>query len=336
MTTSGVPCKLGRDVDQRPVYTYGMPSKPTAADLDLCHQLRTERGISAGTRQVQEWRRLGLISHDVVALGRGKGTASAYGPDALNEACRVAGALAMVRDLDLVVLGVFGIGHDPAERALRLAYKRHLDSMKVSAVDVLAPWDEGTPKYIRFVRDGMASLRSISPTLADNVNRRAKELATSRGTWVDPAFDNGCGSEHTEAARWLDERSTLVTEVLGTAVDPIAYMSDAIPEGLATGLGLPTDRSEPPVPSFTDMSAALDASTLADIIAARDQVRETFRSGVLTPALVIPALRPLLDQLDNPVPGGIAFALAVPALLASEALANLAGVELPAPGVQAR
>lgn len=145
----------------------------STADAKLLKELR-QNGITTGgkpisVRQLQTWRRHGLIDRPSTTSHGRHGRASTYGPDTAKQVAQVAGWLSETGRLYEVVLTAFGLGRNPPEIHLRAAYQSYIEHQQVWATAVP---DSRTvlPDLTREMFGDTAALGLLGPYLARAVN----------------------------------------------------------------------------------------------------------------------------------------------------------------------
>lgn len=165
----------------------------TEADRALSAKL-AEVGFKASPRAIQDWRRKGLIDHEVRSLGPW-GTEVRYPTQALaqaDEACRL---LRLCGRAHLVVLALFGVGRTPTERALRDALKWVVDQFVKAGTRTLA--NEGTPALRDQVRRGSSSMSKQLPEVAASLREQGSEEAKTLTAWYSPLVGSRVSRENT-------------------------------------------------------------------------------------------------------------------------------------------
>jgi hypothetical protein len=168
-----------------------MPTgRATDADLSLIRQLG-ERGVRVTVRQLQVWRRLGIISNPVVVRrGRGRGTESVgYPKGTADEVQRVVDLLQRLRNLDWVVIALFGAGGDPSERAVRDSYKVFIDESEAEFLKVLKLATDNKDAYSQQVRRWIRKYRPEYNDFLDAWDAQAREVAAAESSYEDPATE---------------------------------------------------------------------------------------------------------------------------------------------------
>jgi hypothetical protein len=291
----------------------------TPADLELCARLSdrlvTLWGKPVSPRQIQQWRRLGIVpAPGVEHLGR-RGTRSTYPLEAVDRTQEVAELLGQTQNLHIVVLGLFGVGRDPTERAVRNAYRWMFDRWEQKAFRLLAKFEQpgGGVGFAQEIRRIASSLGHDAPGVIDRWNRRARTMAQAERSMTDVAT----GQPVRTSSRDVRERD--VVDMVSGLIDPepgkgedfvrvIGIDEAHIAEVQRLGGG----------PSFADMRSALDAITWTQLIAIRDETRLQW-SEMVSPLLPKDLVDYFSEHLDKPRTGGVEIALS---LLSGAALAR--------------
>ena len=227
--------------------------------MELCDRLASERQLQVTPRELQTWRRLGLVSHYTVALGRGKGRRPYYLPEAVDEAAEVAEVLAGFKSLDFAVLELFGRGRNPTLAALKHAYKWWLDRTEAQAHEVLALFDGNGKVFSRRVRDEIHQIGEAFPALAKHLEKVCREAAQAE----EPLGDG-------EPPSVLDIRQRIMADHFASFVDADEFDPELRERAFIPRVGpaVPDDAvGRPPIPAAR---AALDTATLEQLTVTRD------------------------------------------------------------------
>ena len=276
----------------------------TQADEELLASVAAEHGLEVSPRQLQEWRRAGLVAAPAKEyLGRGRGTRSHYPAEAADDVARVAATLEKAHRLPLVVLGLFGVGVTAHERAVRAAYRWQLQRTERAVRVVLsrtkrsALHPEDRREYARLERE--------SPELSDAWVEHADEVAEAeraRGDDVTNAALQTTGKQ-------VRDREAI--EILTALEDP--DRAD-VASTLRSVFGATDDHIEAlhatggPV-SFSDRRLALDNTSYKDLVSYRDLFLAHQHQAI---AVLPAALRPIVEPtLGDPLTGGLMIASVV-------------------------
>lgn len=297
-------------------YDFAMSSaRFTLADQALCEMTGTE------PRQLQEWRRLGLVDHEVRSLGRGRGRVASYPPHAVDQVREVKRLLVLWGKLDLVILALFGVGWNPKEKAFRKAFASVVKREVKAGNRVLAARDEGSQAFSDRVRHGSSSMARETPEVAQKLRELARKQAKERidadkQREMDLQAPRDLGNLGTEARRAREEA---VADLLAALVDP--DQSDGNERIMFEAFGLSGDFLDDiddaggPC-TFAEMQEVVNELSYEELIAARDKMRqgfsqvERFASSPLFPYLT--------THFDDPSVVGVTLTFAVASGLAME------------------
>lgn len=279
-----------------------MPTgKPTEADLKLISEMALH-GVPISIRQLQDWRRKGIISGpNVVRHGR-RGTESVgYSETAPLEVARVYYLLQEGSSMADVVVSLFGVGVTPTERALRSAYSSVLDTWEKKGRIGLVLADEPGTAYSQRVRRFAASIGRASPSALAKWNDSARERARAESEGVDFATNKRM-KVSTRDIRERDTSSFLEAFVDGTG-DPFPILES---------MGMPSEAAEfveeaGGWPAFSELRDAIDSLSFEDLVLLRDKARlflRTQSAPIFSEAIVF-ALR---EEMDDPSKLGLSIA----------------------------
>jgi hypothetical protein len=267
----------------------------TAADIRLIRRL-AKKGLHVTVRQLQEWRRLGILEPpDVVRRGRRGTEALDYPPGAVDRVEQILRMLSKHRDMSLVVIGLFGVGVTPTERALRNAYRQYFDRSEADDTKNLVLADAPTTTFSRKVYKLASDMNEQAPWIVDRWNADARARAASERQYLD-ADDQGA---HV-TSKDIRERDA-ETFLLARRGEP---GGDARP--LLRAFGLPENRVEAMhddggIPSYAECRSALDATEFDKIVMVRDVIRDSWDEylAVMLPEQLAMFINPLVDQPET-------------------------------------
>lgn len=286
-------------------------SRYTEADRALCARLLEEHDIDVEPRRIQEWRRLGFIDHKVRSQGRGRGRLASYPPQAIDQARTVYSLVSQYDNLSFVTLALFGVGHNPTEKALRKAFKNEIERDVKRSNGMLLARNHRAARFGDWVRRGSASMAKGVPEVAEKLRALVRAEAKER---IYDLGSSEAGSLRTEARR---VRESAIGDLVASLVDP--DQSDGNQSIVYEAMGLDVDTIDEMggAATFAEMQQAIDNSTYEEIIAARDLVRRDFMQEVTPLAPGSPVMAFMATNFDNPSRIGVALALAVAGGLAT-------------------
>jgi hypothetical protein len=312
----------------------------TQADHGLIAELAA-MNVRVGLRALQDWRRDGLVEHEHNIEGGRAGSQASYPERACGQVAQVVALLAQYGKLDLVVLAMFGVGHNPTEKALRRAFARLLDEDKAAGIRTLTAAEEGRSSFRDQVRRGSASINKEVPEVAGAINSLVRSLAlaeaqdddrNARAAGLPPGAD-----AIPPQTRRREVREQVVTDFASALVDPdksghggrdmfacLGFAEDEIDD--MEDMGGPA--------TFDEMRAALDCSPFGEIVAARDEARRGLTESPLPFAGgASPVIQFIVGHIDEPAVVGITIAMGVLSGLAfsrREVIAATDGYAMPA------
>jgi hypothetical protein len=277
----------------------------TSADAELLYRLSL-RDIPATVRKLQEWRRLGIVSSPQIVYHGRKGTeALAYPPGTEDEVAAVVRMLDIHRDLDLVVLGLFGAGVIPTERAVRAAYANFLDESEAGDLKSLALSEAGSDLFSKRVNKYASAVRKDLPEIVDRWNADARSRAKAESRIVDVATEEAVRV----TSKDIRERDAeaFILALLGEKGGDASALLRAFGAREERVAGMKADGG---IPSYRECRAALDAAAFSSLVATRDLVRGSWHTFVAEemPEVLGAFLIPLLDA---PEAFGLTVAFAV-------------------------
>lgn len=297
------------DTAQAVRYDFAVTSaRCTEADRQICEITGTT------PRQLQDWRRLGLVDHEVRSLGRGRGREASYPPQAVGQVREIKRLLALFGKLDLVVLALFGVGRTPTEKAFRKAFANLVESDVEAGHRTLTARDDDSPAFSDRVRRGSSSMAREVPEIAEKLRdltrsqakerieedkQRAKNLQVPRDT----------GSRGTEARR---AREDVVGDLVAALVDPDE--GDGTERILYEAIGLSGDVLDDidhagGAVTFAEMQQVVDELSYEDLIAARDNMRQGFSHVERFQGSPLVAF--ITSYFEDPAVVGVALAMSV-------------------------
>lgn len=276
-------------------------TRATEADLGLCELVLSEHQLVATPRQLQEYRRLGLLMHETISLGRGRGTQASYPPGSSAQVALILQSLAALDTLDRVLLGLFGAARLPrserADRAVLDAYRRYLSDLEGHVGTLVERFDHGGRSAVpRTVKRATRGVRDQSPKVAERIDAACRTEATG-----DRRMSDVREAMFVKAAEVVGEGGSAPDLLLAIGADPNAVASSSGVRPVNEALGA--------------VEAVVEQYGFGALVAARDGIRELF-------APVMAALfgaDPGFDlPLDDPRTGGIFVATMLPSSLAAE------------------
>jgi hypothetical protein len=262
------------------------PTRPARATQALVAELRAQ-GVRCSPRQLEDWRRTGLIPRGHRrSLGRGRGTEVVYPDDMVERCLRVAERMRRGQPWQVVALSLFAASAELPEETVRAAYRWALRIKPSGDEDELD-----------------AAARGVDQLLATVAGRRLRALVTSQVKRSGVARGEAPGAV---AASVLT--NLLVVALGGEVADDTAMIE------LLAGIGLPIAELPPDEQLWAArfMDAVLGACSMDELVeVAEDASLEELRSAV--PA-VVQLLRVVPGELRALVPRSAAELL--PALLA--------------------
>ncbi len=277
----------------------------TAADAKLIHEL-AKRDLSVTVRQLQERRRLGIIDPpEIVHRGRRGTEALDYPPGTVERVVQIEQMLSKHRDMDLVVLGLFGVGVNPTERALRDAYRGFLDKSEADDLKNLALANSDDPLFSEKLYDFASSMRKDIPEAIDRWNADSRERAREERQQVDYATGETIHVTSKDI-RKRDAEAWLLARVGDEGGDATPFMSAlGFREGLLTSM-----EEDGGPPTYAEIRTALDAATFEELLTARDLIRGSM-SDFFTEALPESMAASLSERVDTPDVVGMMVAAGV-------------------------
>jgi hypothetical protein len=282
----------------------------TAADAELIYRLSL-LDVRVTVRQIQGWRRLGIMnSPEIVRRGRNGTEALSYPPGTEVQVAAIVRMLDVHRDIDLVVLGLFGVGVNPTEVALRKAYEHFQDESEAHDLRSKSLSDAGSTHFSKRVNVYAAAIRKDLPEIVNRWNADARSRARAESQVVD----RGTGKPERVTTKEIRERDIeeFILATLGEKGGDASAMLRAFgmrEERVAAAL-----HEDGGVPTYAERRAALDGAELLTLIAIRDLVRRSWDEFVADemPDTFGAFMRPLFDL---PEVGGLMTAVAVESTL---------------------
>jgi hypothetical protein len=285
----------------------------TTADQEICEITGTE------PRQLQDWRRLGLVDHEVRSLGRGRGRAATYPPHAVDQIRDVKRLLALYGKLDLVTLALFGVGRNPTEKAFRKAFASLVESDVRAGHRMLAARDDESPAFSDRVRRGsMLMSRETSEVvekLRDLTRAQAKDrIREDQQRQNDLQVPPDRGHVGTEARQ---AREDAIGDLVAALVDP--DQSEGNERVLFEALGLAGDVIDDideagGAVTFAEMQQVVDELSYKELIVARDEMRRGFLQVERFQGSPLFAF--IATSFDDPAAVGVTLAMSVASGLA--------------------
>jgi hypothetical protein len=285
----------------------------TDADRDICELTGVE------PRQLQDWRRLGLVDHEVRSLGRGRGREASYPPQAVDQILAVKRLLALYGKLDLVTLALFGVGRTPTEKAFRKAFGRLVETDVQAGHRMLAARDDEAPAFSDRVRRGSSSMAREIPEVVDKLRDLTRAQAQDRIREDKARHKNLQVPRDTQSVSIETRRARedAVADLAAALVDP--DQSGGNERVLLQALGLNgnvidqiEDAGGPC--TFAEMQQAVEESSYEDLIVARDAMRRDFLQ--VTRFLGSPLFAFISAYFGDPAVVGVTLALSVASGLA--------------------
>jgi len=216
----------------------------STADAALLEELR-QSAVTVGGRpisvtQLQAWRRHGLIDRPSTTSRGRRGRESTYGSNMVEQVSQVAGWLSENRNLHGAVLAAFGLGRNPPEKHLRMAYQAVIEDQQKQAGAAL---DNSMmlAALVRALFHNPAAFGALGPTLThpvrpNNVATRdemtgqvqgAAKLKQQRlGTLLGVVEDGAETLEEPAAAAGLDAH---LAEQTGAALEDVRHQFAQLP-----------------------------------------------------------------------------------------------------------
>lgn len=288
-----------------------MPTgRGTAADAKLIHQL-AKRNVPVTVRQLQERRRLGIIDPpEIVHHGRRGTQALDYPPGTVERIEQIEQMLSKHRDMDLVVLGLFGVGVNPRERALRDAYGGLFDDSEADDLRNLALANSGDPLFSEKLYDFASSMRKEIPEVVDRWNADSRARAREERQQVDPATGEVVHITSRDV-RERDAQTWLLARIGDEGGDATPFLSAF---GFRESLLAEMDE-DGGTPTYAELRSALDAASYGELLRVRDLVRGSM-SEFFAEALPESMAALLGPRLDTPDVVGLMVAAGVVSSLA--------------------
>jgi DNA-binding transcriptional ArsR family regulator len=273
----------------------------TLADEELVADVWAAHHVQVSPRQLQTYRRRGLITADVEYLGR-KGTRTTYPPEAVDAVARVARVKRQTGSLDLTALCLFGVGVNPTEKALTGAYRWFLDQTEQRALAALGR--QHTPAFNDDLRHQLAHLKRHAPELLDAWNAQAKATAHIESQTGGPWGNSPPITSRDVRERDVEELLTAMQDPDRADIEP--FLRDVVG---ATPHDLDNLHAVGGPSSIADRRRALQHTSYDELLELRDTVRAN-RDEALS---VLPAtLRPYAQtQWDEPLTMGLNIASVV-------------------------
>ncbi|MHB1582208.1 MAG: hypothetical protein ACYCU7_03240 [Acidimicrobiales bacterium] len=263
--------------------------------------------VAVTVRQLQTYRRLGLISGPVVVRRGRKGTESEdYPPGAENEVKRVVDALAGLKKMHLVVLGLFGVGATPAESALFDAYRWALDRWEEHATNALARLDERGDAGPQYVRRLASEIGKAIPGSRNAWNARARATAAAERDMGDELAPTPIPT----TSRDIRERD--VIDLHAATLD--REDGDTAPFGAILGFDEEEWRESVAdiggPPDLAEYRATLDELSYQALVEVRDMTRANWR-GEIVPLLPSALASVFEERFDDPLTVGLGLSMQV-------------------------
>jgi hypothetical protein len=232
----------------------------------------------------------------------------------------VHGLITQYGNLSFVTLALFGVGHNPTEKALRKAFKNVIERDVKRSHEMLSARNQRAARFGDWVRRGSASMAKEVPEAAEKLWALARAEAEER---IHDLGSSETGPLRTEARR---AREGAIGDLAASLVDP--DQSDGSESILYEAMGLDVDAIDEMggAATFAEMQQAIDESTYDELIAARDIVRRDFLQEVLPLWPGSPVMAFIAANFDNPSLVGVALAFSVAGGLATGRRATKADV----------
>lgn len=288
-----------------------MPTgEATAADRELLTRL-AKMGVTVTVRQLQSWRRLGLIEGPIVVRRGRLGTESTGYPEGTElEVAKVHFMLERCHNINMVVLALFGIGVNPTEKALRDAYKWYLDRVESHDLRALTLANESHSAYSQFVRRYASEIGEVVAEIPERWKRSAKERAKAESQ-IDYL---STGKPEKVSSRVVRERDLegLMESLVHGEGDPSGFLSVM---GFSES-DLDEFESLGGMPTITILRRGVDSTTYADLVSMRDEILSSWMDLHLE-GMPMP-MQLLLNRLSEDDPMTFGYAMASSILSARE------------------
>lgn len=278
-----------------------MPTgQATVADVEMIERVE-RRGRKVSVRQLQAWRRLGIIpGPPVVRKGRGKGTESGRYPDGAEDAViLVLDVLGKCERMPLVVLALFGAGVNPTGKALMNAYRWLVDRLADAAAGGLVELDEYGDRSGQHVRRFISASGEV-PGVRQRWNRQAKAEADA---------ERAMGEDYTGkpiATTRSDVRERGVRLLYESMLD----REDGDVRPFAAALGMDEQETDEQIgrtggpPDVGELAAFLDEIDATVLVRLRDHLRSHW-AETFAPALPRALAAEVEARWDDPASAGL-------------------------------
>ena len=149
--------------------------RSTEADRLLVAAVKRDYGIAVTPRRLQDYRRAGLVDHEITRLGGRAGTETRYPEHAAGQLAQAARLMGQYGRMDLVVAALFGAGRNPTEAATRRALRWLVRTDLAAGERFLDAADE--ERVADTVRKGASHARREVPEAVEGLNLAAGRLA---------------------------------------------------------------------------------------------------------------------------------------------------------------
>ena len=274
------------------------------ADQELIGEL-AKHGVVVSVRQIQDWRRKGIVSGPEIARRGRRGTeAIGYPTEAPMEVARVHYLLQEGSTMAEVVVSLFGVGVTPTEKALRNAYSSILDRWEASGRVGLTLSEEGGTAFAQRVRRFATSLGRESPEVLARWNGSARKRARELREEVDIAT----GERLRTSSREVRENDT--ADFVGAFID-----GSGDPYPILESVGLPENAADAieeagGLPTFGELRSAVELTSFTELVEVRDAMRNYMKTQI-PPFFPEAFLRAAREDMDDPSKMGLYVALGI-------------------------
>jgi hypothetical protein len=280
----------------------------TKADQDLLRVV-AKLGATVTLRQLQTWRRIGLVPQPIIVRRGRLGTESVGYPEGTESVvASVKVMLDRCHKIQMVSLAVFGSGVNLPEKTVRNAYKWLLDRSELDDLRALTLANESHSAYSQFVRKNTLKLADFSEEIQERWMSSARQRAKAESRI--PIFD----TEETEhvSAQMILERDTeeLMESMVSGDGDPsrvleVMGFSETDLENFEHDGGMPT---------FAELRRILDDATYEDLVEMRDEALGRWK-GIIDEGMPAP-MHHLLTQVSVSDPMFFGYMMATSVLSA--------------------
>lgn len=280
----------------------------TRADEELLRAVAM-LGATVTVRQLQTWRRMGLVPQPVIVRRGRLGTQSAgYFEGAEIIVASVKLMLDRCHKIQMVVLAVFGSGVDLPEKTVRTAYKWLLDHIESEDIRALTLANESHSAYSQFVRKNTSRLGDLSEEIKERWLTSAKKRAEAESR--TPQYVN-LEPEHVSRQMILERDTEDLMESM--------VSGDGDPSRILEAMGfsemdLENYRHDGGMPTIAELRRNLDDATYEELVEMRNEALERWRN-LIDEGMPAP-LQNLLNQVSERDPMFFGYMMAASVLSA--------------------